>query len=252
MDKRTCSVNGCDRPHYAKGICSVHYQRKLKHGTTDDPKQFPTVCSIEDCDGKVLAQGWCRKHYLRWYRYGDTGTPPRFQTRPCSVEGCETAAIKNGLCAKHHQRMKRRGTTDDPSPKPAMRKEPRNPRSPRLTECKEPDCTRPPRTRGWCKPHYKQLTGQGSAHEMKRYALKRGSQVEDVSYEEVIRRHGMICHLDGLPILTRKDCQIDHVIPLARGGPHTYENLRPAHAECNRRKNDKLMSEINGSITLSP
>ena len=37
---------------------------------------------------------------------------------------------------------------------------------------------------------------------------------------------------------------IDHGIPLARGGPHTYENLRPAHKRCNQRKHAKLMSEL--------
>ena len=45
-------------------------------------------------------------------------------------------------------------------------------------------------------------------------------------------------------ILTRRDLQMDHVVPLARGGSHTYGNLRPAHGHCNRRKHAKLMSEL--------
>jgi hypothetical protein len=36
----------------------------------------------------------------------------------------------------------------------------------------------------------------------------------------------------------------DHVIPLARGGDHTAENIRCAHARCNIRKRDKLPAEI--------
>lgn len=34
--------------------------------------------------------------------------------------------------------------------------------------------------------------------------------------------------------------QIDHYTPLARGGTHTIENLRPACASCNHRKGAKL------------
>jgi 5-methylcytosine-specific restriction endonuclease McrA len=29
---------------------------------------------------------------------------------------------------------------------------------------------------------------------------------------------------------------IDHVVPLAKGGTHAKENLRPAHLDCNVRK----------------
>ena len=29
------------------------------------------TCSIEDCDKKHYAKGWCKKHYKRWHKYGD-------------------------------------------------------------------------------------------------------------------------------------------------------------------------------------
>ena len=35
----------------------------------------------------------------------------------------------------------------------------------------------------------------------------------------------------------------DHVIPIARGGPHCLSNLRPACARCNLSKNDKTLRE---------
>lgn len=37
--------------------------------------------------------------------------------------------------------------------------------------------------------------------------------------------------------------QLDHVIPLSRGGTNWPANLRPACARCNRSKSDKLLSE---------
>jgi len=37
------------------------------------------------------------------------------------------------------------------------------------------------------------------------------------------------------------DLHFDHVIPLSKGGPHTYDNIRPAHSWCNMRKGTKLL-----------
>ena len=31
-ETRTCSVDGCDRAHEAKGYCRAHYKRWRKHG----------------------------------------------------------------------------------------------------------------------------------------------------------------------------------------------------------------------------
>jgi len=33
---------------------------------------------------------------------------------------------------------------------------------------------------------------------------------------------------------------IEHVIPLCKGGTHTWDNVRPAHALCNFQKADEL------------
>lgn len=38
MDKRTCSIEDCDRPHYGREMCSMHYQRWRIHG---DPHHNP-------------------------------------------------------------------------------------------------------------------------------------------------------------------------------------------------------------------
>lgn len=34
-DKKPCSIEGCDRPHYAKTYCRPHYARLIRNGTTD-------------------------------------------------------------------------------------------------------------------------------------------------------------------------------------------------------------------------
>lgn len=36
----------------------------------------------------------------------------------------------------------------------------------------------------------------------------------------------------------------DHIIPIARGGPDTLDNLQAAHRHCNQVKYDKLLAEM--------
>jgi len=43
----------------------------------------------------------------------------------------------------------------------------------------------------------------------------------------------------------------DHVVPLAKGGTHTWDNVRLAHFKCNTEKGDKLFTQKeNGQIIL--
>lgn len=78
----------------------------------------------------------------------------------------------------------------------------------------------------------------------RRKARIRGTTVEPVSYEQILERDGMWCHICEQPIEEHHKLQFDHVIPLARNGTHTMENIRPAHDICNQRKYDKLMEEL--------
>ena len=36
---------------------------------------------------------------------------------------------------------------------------------------------------------------------------------------------------------------IDHIIPLAKGGTHTWDNIQLAHRHCNTIKNDKIIEQ---------
>lgn len=38
---RSCSVDGCERPHYGKGYCALHYQRMWRNGNLEIKRTKP-------------------------------------------------------------------------------------------------------------------------------------------------------------------------------------------------------------------
>lgn len=86
----------------------------------------------------------------------------------------------------------------------------------------------------------------------KRQSERKRRAVESKPYkeQEVLFMFGTICHLCGKEIdLTaprqagkigwQMGLQIDHVVPLSKGGADTLENVRPAHGLCNIKKKDR-------------
>lgn len=92
---------------------------------------------------------------------------------------------------------------------------------------------------------------KGSEYVAKRRSRMVGAIVKDVDLEFIWHRDKGVCYLCGKAIdlaLSRNHplgLHYDHVIPLARGGAHSVDNIRPTHARCNLRKKTKLVAEIN-------
>lgn len=100
MGNRTCSLDGCDNKHQAKGFCSPHFNRWKRHG---DPLAGRVLhagkqCEVEDCHEPLAVRKWCTRHYNSWLRTGEpvrkragrTGPPPPGAeiTRTCTK--CDT------------------------------------------------------------------------------------------------------------------------------------------------------------------
>jgi 5-methylcytosine-specific restriction endonuclease McrA len=82
----------------------------------------------------------------------------------------------------------------------------------------------------------------------RRRARLKGCQLESVDRLVVFRRDGWMCHLCG--VKTRRELmgtrhplapELDHVVPLAKGGAHTYANTACAHSKCNRAKGMRVL-----------
>lgn len=69
---------------------------------------------------------------------------------------------------------------------------------------------------------------------------------EDIRHLLVFERDEWICHLCNTIIdrTLRGDswmrATLDHIIPLSKGGTHTYDNVAAAHWFCNMQKGDRL------------
>jgi 5-methylcytosine-specific restriction endonuclease McrA len=77
------------------------------------------------------------------------------------------------------------------------------------------------------------------ALKVKRKRAMDGTRVVPVNRERVAARDGWRCSLCG-GVVTRADWSLDHVIPLSKGGEHTYGNVRLAHNNCNKRKGARM------------
>lgn len=89
-----------------------------------------------------------------------------------------------------------------------------------------------------------------------RAARKRGNDYEPIDPLLVLARDGWRCQLCGCPTPKRlrgtvnsKAPEVDHIVPLAAGGTHTWDNVQCACRRCNRVKYDKPLGQARLSLT---
>lgn len=116
MAKTTCSIDGCDRPARATGMCHMHGRRVQRTGSAGgvEPRKGYNVlpCGVDGCDELRKARGLCSTHYERRRRNGDVGPVelrPKSLDVPCLIDGCSRVAKTLGLCKLHYERQRRHG-----------------------------------------------------------------------------------------------------------------------------------------------
>lgn len=80
--RRLCDVDGCDRVHWGRGLCQVHYMRdyreRVQGKARKTKREEPRIeresrgaprkgCEEEGCEGKHYGKGKCQRHYMREY-----------------------------------------------------------------------------------------------------------------------------------------------------------------------------------------
>ena len=92
---------------------------------------------------------------------------------------------------------------------------------------------------------------QKKAHKNKREALKRGATHGDtVKPLNILLRDGWHCKLCGIEtpqtkrgLMVDDAPELDHIIPLSKGGSHTEANLQTLCRKCNGWKSSKILTE---------
>jgi len=87
--------------------------------------------------------------------------------------------------------------------------------------------------KSWVKQH----PGYGKDHKARYRSRKRNNGVFQITQKDLNRILSTPCRC-GNP-----EVELDHIIPIARGGRHSIGNLQPLCRTCNASKKDRLMSE---------
>lgn len=233
-DSPTCSVEDCSKAVAAKGFCQAHYKRWKTHSDPLGARVYPTrdTCHIDGCENPSQARGLCKTHWKRWKDHGDPlwdpPVTPKPRTGQCEIEGCERPVSNIGMCTRHANSYRMYGD-------PLVSRRRRRYNDEIETICTVDGCERPHKKAGYCGAHYVSIVRNGYLSRARKYTI----------LEKFMRRlYESHCTWCG----KRGDIHADHVIPLARGGTHCEGNLQPLCADCNKRKNDRLMIEWKWAI----
>jgi len=66
---------------------------------------------------------------------------------------------------------------------------------------------------------------------------------ERVDVSVLLERDRGLCGICGKKV-KRGDVSLDHILPVSRGGPHTYANVRVAHLRCNMLRGNRGAAQL--------
>jgi len=265
-------VGDCNRKIVSYGYCAIHYGRLRKYGDVNIFKKlakYPegSVCKVDGCNAtKLVSNYMCNKHATMWRLHGDPkGGKYEIKvrkaidhddgTRTCSqcarrlpisdfhkdksatggrrskCKKCRIGLVKdwyqdNKERQSGREKKRRRANTEKYAEKEALR---------------------------YIKDTEKRI-GLATEHSHRRKARKLETVIEKgISKNALKRKFGTKCYyckkeMDfsvGVGRKFNKDmATIEHLIPLARGGEHTWENTVLACRHCNISKNAKSIEDF--------
>lgn len=232
MAQRTCEIDGCERPHGARGMCYSHYGtwHRRKHGRTRNADRFPTVCIVCGADhlasrreSKFCSDACKGKHYSATMRT-KSKLPPDHPVMVLIAEA--KVAAKLAAAERRRERDRRRARS-------ALKWR-------TARECPGCGC--------WFTPLYTPTAICCSIRCAKRMGRQRRRAREAGAhgtftwseFMRIARKFNYCCAYCGVK---PERLDPDHVVPLSRGGSNTPSNLLPTCLMCNSSKNAMTLPE---------
>lgn len=268
-----CRVDGCESKAKVKKtqLCGMHQTRFQNHGDVSKVKKlskYPkdAVCFIEGCTNKPLAQGMCNRHYTLYKIHGD----PEGGRYVYKIRKAITHDDGTRTCSQCEQRLpisefhKDKAATDGRRSKckscriglvqdwyqeniQERRAKANSRRKENVEVERQKDNARYERDR-------EKRIALATEHSHRRKARKLNTVVEKgISVISLKKRHGTKCHycqkeMDFSKGVGRKFnndmATIEHLIPLARGGEHTFANTVLACRFCNISRGAKSQEDF--------
>jgi HNH endonuclease len=248
---RLCNRQGCEQIHYGKGLCRQHYRDEYNKTNAErlaeyeqkrkqDPKRKAAELKRQQGRRSYLAS-WQRRprmpYWAAWWEeqrrqediYDIGARLPVLWTGPRIVKG--KATIKGKAAIKISQGPKTRQFIAGFCI---------------VEKCGEAWIDYAGRANGsrYCQEHARIRQKRPGSHRAKTAGV---DVIHPIIPEHVFNRDGWRCHICGRKtkgkVPNPRAPTLDHLIPIACGGSHTYANLRCACFRCNSIKGSKAVDD---------
>jgi hypothetical protein len=242
----------------ARGMCVTHYSLALSESKEN--------CSVEGCDKKIHVREMCNQHYMMWKKHGDPlAGAYRMPFKKAIDHGDGTRT-----CTKCNERLPISSFHKDKAATDGLRATCKKCRISRVKDWYEEnveerrqkansrrkenvESERQKEKKRYERDREKRIA-LATEHSHRRKARKLNTVVEKgISVLSLKKKHGTKCHyckkeMDFSKGVGRKFngdmATIEHLIPLARGGEHTFVNTVLACRFCNISRGAKSQEDF--------
>lgn len=269
MDQSICSVARCERSAYKLRFCGAHYQRLKNSGSVraDEPIQSRVradrskLCVVEGCS-RPMVRGvtqTCDAHYKRLWRNGDLAAnvpvlPPRAASVPVvdfddGTRKCQSCAMRKPLGEFHRDArapLGRRKTCKScrvDVEKSRYAADPEKFREKmRADRAADPERYRRVDMARYERDWEKRVAAATAYTHLRRARIASTRADKGISLAALRAMDGDLCCYCSEPVVfqsfpkgMRSDNQatLEHVLPISRGGTHTFDNCAIACWRCN-------------------
>ena len=221
------------------------------------------TCTIEDCGNKVVARGWCNRHYLRWSHHGDPLGGGRdlkpSQDHNDGTRTCNGCGDRLPLTDFDHDETAAHGRRSQCSPCRGAKvkqwyqdNQERQLERARARQSRDGDKIRAGDMLRYERNREARIALATVHGHLRRSRLAEAVTERGISVKALRAIHGDICPYCkvGMTFLagrgheyTPGKATVEHIVPLSRGGDHTFANTMLCCWRCNIRKNAKPLEE---------